>query len=426
MHSLKEYMLSQIVKILIILCVVCGFITVALYTEILPYTAFAGHSSTHDYDSSRDPSYGVPCPNTTQSLGGGSGSSSGPSLDATLRVRNISTGASETTSNIIIGLTEEISLRWSSWDDPATCTASANNGGDTQFSTGGLSDGTDLTITEPNPGSSRTYTVSCVSNRGVTANDSITVKRKPNIPVTTLHVKNRTAGTPTTTADISIITGEQISLRWGATNSPTSCTASANTADAAFSTGLKTSGTDLTITEPTGGASRTYSVECINVSGRHTDSVVVSNPLASCTLDGVTVPSGQSALFYETDIVASAGMCSTISQSRTCTNGVLSGNTIYDESTCGVLPPAAVLSGITIVALPKYIRYGEDASITWNGGNADSCSVTGYGLNSSIKNGSQVVVSPSGQATYVISCVLGTQTMTSSTTINILPRYEDT
>jgi hypothetical protein len=54
---------------------------------------------------------------------------------------------------------------------------------------------------------------------------------------------------------------------------------------------------------------------------------------ASCSLDGVTVAHNDSRIFYNTD-VAYQYTCNYYAQSRTCTNGVLSGSSMYAYSSC--------------------------------------------------------------------------------------------
>ncbi|OGG72990.1 hypothetical protein A3A38_01085 [Candidatus Kaiserbacteria bacterium RIFCSPLOWO2_01_FULL_53_17] len=57
---------------------------------------------------------------------------------------------------------------------------------------------------------------------------------------------------------------------------------------------------------------------------------------ASCTLDGVTVLHGQSWIFYSTNTVQSPNTCSSVAQTRTCTNGTLSGSNTYNRASCTV------------------------------------------------------------------------------------------
>lgn len=54
---------------------------------------------------------------------------------------------------------------------------------------------------------------------------------------------------------------------------------------------------------------------------------------SSCTLDGVTVSHGSSRTFYESSRSCGTS-CSSIDQSRTCNNGTLSGSSSYSKATC--------------------------------------------------------------------------------------------
>jgi len=56
----------------------------------------------------------------------------------------------------------------------------------------------------------------------------------------------------------------------------------------------------------------------------------------SCTLDGVTVAHGQSRTFYSTNSVPAGQSCSSVAQTRTCTNGTLSGSNTYNKASCSV------------------------------------------------------------------------------------------
>jgi hypothetical protein len=60
-----------------------------------------------------------------------------------------------------------------------------------------------------------------------------------------------------------------------------------------------------------------------------------------CTLDGLTLAHASSSLFYKASTVAFGKTCASVSLSRTCTNGKLSGNTDYKFSSCVVTAPTA-------------------------------------------------------------------------------------
>lgn len=69
----------------------------------------------------------------------------------------------------------------------------------------------------------------------------------------------------------------------------------------------------------------------------------------SCTLDGITVAHASSSIFYSTQSVAYGSTCSSVSQTRSCTNAQLSGSDTYAYARCSVaLPTSCVLDGTTI------------------------------------------------------------------------------
>lgn len=69
---------------------------------------------------------------------------------------------------------------------------------------------------------------------------------------------------------------------------------------------------------------------------------------ASCTLDGVTVANGSSRTFYSASSVASGSSCTSVSESRTCGNGTLSGSASYNKAACVTAAPVCTLDGITL------------------------------------------------------------------------------
>lgn len=65
----------------------------------------------------------------------------------------------------------------------------------------------------------------------------------------------------------------------------------------------------------------------------------------SCTLGGVTVADGQSRTFYRYDMATSTNACSSHAQSRTCNDGVFSGTSDYSRASCSA--GACLLDGVT-------------------------------------------------------------------------------
>ena len=193
----------------------------------------------------------------------------------TLEVRNASESGSWSTSDITVDYGDETELKWSS-TDATSCTATAGGG----FSTGGATAGTDTSITEPGPGDSETYTVSC-SGTGGSANDSIVVTVRDNAPPSvTLEVQNTTDGGSWSGSDLTIDAGDETSLRWDSTYA-TSCSGEN------FSTGGSADGTQTDVTEPVLGETTQYTVQCSGGGGTAYDWLSVSatgvGPDISCT-----------------------------------------------------------------------------------------------------------------------------------------------
>lgn len=70
----------------------------------------------------------------------------------------------------------------------------------------------------------------------------------------------------------------------------------------------------------------------------------------SCTLDGVTLSHASSSTFYSARTVAFGSTCSSVSQTRTCTNGSLSGGSSYQYASCAVNPPTSLAPSSQLAA----------------------------------------------------------------------------
>jgi hypothetical protein len=79
-------------------------------------------------------------------------------------------------------------------------------------------------------------------------------------------------------------------------------------------------------------------------SGSYTANSCSVAPGASCTFNGKTVAHGASVTAYTAKSVPNGQVCSSIAQTRTCTNGSLSGSAPYDACTVEGL----VSSGVTV------------------------------------------------------------------------------
>ena len=93
-------------------------------------------------------------------------------------------------------------------------------------------------------------------------------------------------------------------------------------------------------TVPYGSTCSSQTRSCSNgtLSGSYQyQSCSVQSP-ANCTLNGVTVIHGQSRTFYSVQTAPSGALCSSYTQSRTCTNGSLSGSSSYQYANCSCTP----------------------------------------------------------------------------------------
>lgn len=141
---------------------------------------------------------------------------------------------------------------------------------------------------------------------------------------------------------------------------------------------------------------------------------VVAAPPQDCTLDGVTVTNGSSRNFYNTSTVPFGESCDTGSssgvpyaQSRTCNNGVLSGSASYNKATC-ITGAAPVQTDITLTPNTTLVRSGSSVLLTWDGGNATSCTLTGTnGFSSTAITGTNVSSGAiTSRSTFKLVCTL--------------------
>jgi hypothetical protein len=79
------------------------------------------------------------------------------------------------------------------------------------------------------------------------------------------------------------------------------------------------------------------------------------------------------------------------------------------------------ISSLTLTVSPKTVRSGESSTVTWDGGNAESCTIIGGGLNATTASGTAVIENITGEATIIATCTLGPNTSTASSTIKVLP-----
>lgn len=194
---------------------------------------------------------------------------------------------------------------------------------------------------------------------------------------------------------------------------------------------------------------------------------------ANCTLDGVTVNHGSSHTFYSNQLPPTGQLCSSVSQTRTCTNGTLSGTDGYSYASCTCAPiyscsgnsvvytnascatitvdacvaPAFCSPGVSacqfpapafetigtysghLTAKPLVVPGGAWTKIFWNVANVSSCTVSGdngdswTGASSSIDGKKTSNITQ--RTIYTISCNgLDGSTVEEALTINVLPVFQ--
>jgi hypothetical protein len=106
------------------------------------------------------------------------------------------------------------------------------------------------------------------------------------------------------------------------------------------------------------------------------ESCSVSAP-ANCTFNGNTVIHGSSVIAYSTPTVTSPTTCASVSQTRTCTNGVLN-NPTFSNANC------SVVYKITLAAANGS---GSVTTATCNGGSCDGLAPGSYTVAAKLSNG---------------------------------------
>lgn len=110
-----------------------------------------------------------------------------------------------------------------------------------------------------------------------------------------------------------------------------------------------------------------------------------------------------------------------------CNIPAYSQGSYYNQSTyylqSGYYPP---ISDVTLEVTPDLVRYGESTTVIWDGGNSESCTLKGYGIDTTVIQGEQVVADIHGESTYTLTCVLGPQTEVRKATVRILPIIQET
>jgi hypothetical protein len=151
--------------------------------------------------------------------------------------------------------------------------------------------------------------------------------------------------------------------------------------------------------------------------GWHSYSLTVNAP-ASCSLPwGGTLAHGGSATAYQAATVSYGSSCS--SETRTCSNGSLSGS--YQYQYCAVDNPPPTCS---VSVSPTSMVQGQSSTLSWSSSNATSCIGTNFSTGGATSG--SVSVSPSAPTTYTAACTAsgtGSETFNSNGTFTV-PVYE--
>ena len=138
-------------------------------------------------------------------------------------------------------------------------------------------------------------------------------------------------------------------------------------------------------------------------------------------LGNTTLASGQSVQAYQASSVACGSTCAA-PETRTCTNGVLSGS--YQYPSCSVAACGANAS-VTISATPTRVQSGQHAYLTWSGTNVTSCTVTGTnGFSQTGKAGTNVDAGAiTTQTTFTANC--DGNAATANVIVNVVGVYNE-
>ena len=161
---------------------------------------------------------------------------------------------------------------------------------------------------------------------------------------------------------------------------------------------------------------------CANgtLSGSYTNASCAAGSATSCFFDGQNITSGSSVTAYQSDAVSAGKSCK--SQLRTCVNGVLSGTYVYDSCVVGAAASclfngSTIQSGASVTAyLSSSVTFGSCISQTRTCSNGtlsgtyqyNSCSVASAASctfnGQTVQNGSSVTAYQASSVAYGSSC----------------------
>lgn len=122
----------------------------------------------------------------------------------------------------------------------------------------------------------------------------------------------------------------------------------------------------------------------------------------SCSLNGVTISHASSSVFYKSQLVAFGTTCAAAAQTRLCTNADFSGSDDYKYASCAVAPPSScALDGVVVLngasgTFYKSATVPNGSSCITSNSASRPCSNGVLGGDAAYKYGSCTVSPPSG------------------------------
>ena len=350
--------------------------------------------------------------------------------------------------NINIKNDQQVGLMWMS-TNATNCFSNDFN----VFSTSGY----DWYVTEPTPGTAKTFTIVCYGSGGV-AMDSIVVTNgvtgsyDTEIGVDLYSAPDSLDSDPTATLygkykgvwsrnDLTIDAGDRVDLRWTSSNAD-SCSATGP----GFSASA-TDGYDWFIDEPAAGNSSTYTITCMNATGNSAaDSITITARAVEPTVIlRISVNAGSYQDVTDININPddyihfhwdSDDATKCVGDGIVTNNGVNGASRYVFEPTAGnsttyaitcTGPGGMASDSITVTTNPyptptatlygKYkgvwsrndltIDAGDRVDLRWTSSNADSCSATGPGFSASATDGYDWFIdepAAGNSSTYTITC----------------------
>jgi hypothetical protein len=79
----------------------------------------------------------------------------------------------------------------------------------------------------------------------------------------------------------------------------------------------------------------------------------------------------------------------------------------------------------TITVTPQIVHYGDSVQVSWDGGNAAACTLSGGGLSSTLISGTTVIPDVTGESVITLTCNLGPNISSATGTIKVLPEVKE-